>query len=193
MKILKSKFGLALCLGMAALSCSATAAIAEDPTNQPKAVVKPVFDEKVASSYSLVAKHVSGDKRADKIFSKYHSKYLKYVGDINKEMDKYALKVREDISKEKEKLLKLLGEQQQLLKDNCVGEGVELTKNEAEQCTDIEKGNFEIEEYLKKLEVELKNYVGQYETDRLNRLNKVYVDFKNREGALKQQVEENNR
>lgn len=138
--------------------------------------------------YDTVTETVFDDPAANKISKKYFSFYSKYVKQINKEMDKYKTEILNNIQDEKKDGEKIKLEQNELYEKNCKDVKEEKDFN---QCQAIKENIFNINEKIKELEVEIKNQKGQLETDRLNRLKKTYIDYKNRIGKLKAQVEAN--
>ena len=141
--------------------------------------------------YDSVQTIVTGDKAADKIFSSYHKNYIKFKNNINKEMDKYLVANIKAIDSEKKEGLKVVENTQKLFDKNCLDKETLKEQKNFDQCQTIKENIFNINEKIKNLDVETKNQKEKSHIDRINRLKKNYIDYKNISAKLKAAVDNN--
>ncbi len=168
-----------------------TKTIAEDTKIQEAANAEPtVFNEKNVASFLLLEKTETNptDKKADKILSRYHKDFLKMVKSINKNIDSNVDKINSDIDSNIKQGVKV---KSKILSDYDANCGNPQTEAEHEECQKLKSNAFDIEEQVRGIENERKNILGEIETERANRLNKVYVQYKNMVGSLLSQVKAN--
>lgn len=149
-----------------------------------------VFNEKNVASFLLLEKTVTNptDKKADKILSKYHKDFLKMVKSINKKIDSNIDKINSDIDSNIKQGVKV---KSKILSDYDANCGNPQTEAEHEECQKLKSNAFDIEEQIRGIENDRNNILGEVETERANRLNKIYVQYKNMVGSLLSQVKAN--
>lgn len=127
------------------------------------------------------------DKEANKILKNYFSEYKKNIKLIDKEMEAYKKDILKQIGQERKEGLKESKFQNSNIDKNCTEEAV---KDEAvfNECQKLKENLFEITEGLKELDVKEKNEINRIDTDKLNRMSSLYVQYINNVNSLKEKA-----